>query len=90
MNKAVIKPETQNDELKKMVEKYYKKIMRILEYYVLLCFILVTFVPLLDFKWIPYFVKLIYFTGFPLLIMIFIISIFKEPLQGLILKFLEK
>lgn len=80
----------ENPEKKALVEKYYRKIMRFLEYYVLLCFILVTFVPLLNFKWVPVFIKLIYFTGFPLLIMIFMISIFKESLQALILKLLER
>ena len=76
------------DELK--VEFYYKKIMRILEYYVLLCFILVTFVPLLHFSWIPGFVKLVYFTGFPLLLIIFIISLFKDPIQRLFVSILKK
>ncbi len=83
--KEEIKDETQN-----MVEMYYKKVMRFLEYYVLLCFILITFIPLLDFSWIPGFVKFIYFTGFPLLILIFIISLFKEPFLKMIAGFLRK
>jgi hypothetical protein len=84
------KTENENPEKKALVEKYYRKVMRFLEYYVLLCFILVTFVPLLNFNWVPVFIKLIYFTGFPLLILIFMISIFKESLQTLILKLLER
>ncbi len=80
----------QKDETKEMVDTHYKRIMRVLEYYVLLCFILVTFIPLLKFSWVPVFVRLIYFTGFPLLIIIFIISIFKEPIQNLLAKILKK
>jgi hypothetical protein len=71
------------DETRVMVETYYKKIMRILEYYVLACFIMVTFVPLLNFGWIQGFVRLIYFTGFPLLILIFIIGLLKNPIQDM-------
>ncbi|MBN2366424.1 MAG: hypothetical protein EH225_10840 [Calditrichaeota bacterium] len=78
------------DENKKMVEAYYKKTMRILEYYVLVCFILITFMPLLNFAWIPGFIKFVYFTGFPLLILIFIISLFKEPIIKMITNLLEK
>ena len=78
------------DETKEMIEIYYKRIMRVLEYYVLLCFILVTFIPLLNFSWVPVFVRLIYFTGFPLLIIIFIISIFKDPIQNMLAKILKK
>lgn len=80
----------QKDETKEMIEIYYKRIMRILEYYVLMCFILVTFIPLLNFSWVPVFVRLIYFTGFPLLIIIFIISIFKDPIQNMLAKILKK
>jgi hypothetical protein len=79
-----------NEEDHQMVELYYKKIMRILEYYVLCCFILITFVPLLNFSWVQAFTKFIYLTGFPLLIIIFIISLFKEAFQNLIVKIIEK
>jgi hypothetical protein len=82
-----IEPQT---EERILVEVYYKKTMRILEYYVLGCFILITFVPLLNFSWIPIFVKLVYFTGFPLLILIFIISLFKEPVQNLLTNIIRK
>ncbi|MFN2128775.1 MAG: hypothetical protein ACK2TU_13030 [Anaerolineales bacterium] len=82
--------DAQKEEKEKMVENYYKKIMRILEYYVLLCFILITFIPLLDFSWVQPFVKFVYLTGFPLLILIFAISLFKEPILAFILKFVEK
>ena len=71
-------------------EQYYKKIMRIVEYYVLICFILITFVPLLNFTWVPGFVKFIYVTGFPLLILLFVVSLFKEPLINLISKYIKK
>lgn len=82
--------EEKKSENEKMVEFYYKRIMRILEYYVLLCFILITIIPLLNFSWVPSFVKLVYFTGFPLLIFIFIISLFKEPIQKVFVGFLKK
>jgi hypothetical protein len=81
--------DTRTDE-RKMVEAYYKKTMRMLEYYVLGCFVLITFIPLLNFSWIPVFVKLIYFTGFPLLILIFVISLFKEPVQNLLTNMITK
>jgi hypothetical protein len=83
------KDDTQSEE-RKLVETYYKKTMRMLEYYVLGCFVLITFVPLLNFSWIPAFVKLVYFTGFPLLILIFIISLFKEPVQNLLTNIISK
>ena len=77
-------------ETQEMVEIYYKRVMRILEYYVLFCFILVTFVPLLNFGWVQGFIRFIYFTGFPLLIMIFIIGLFKNQIQNLIIKLISK
>jgi hypothetical protein len=89
-NKIDKKSENKKDAEMETAEQYYKKGMRILEYYVLICFILVTFVPLLDFGWVPAFVKLIYFTGFPLLILIFIISLFKEPVKKMIANLLKK
>jgi len=90
MNKKDSKSSELQSEERKEVEKYYKKIMRILEYYVLACFIMVTFVPLLNFSWVPGFVKLVYFTGFPLLIFIFVISLFKEPIQNLLTNIIHK
>lgn len=82
--------EEKKSENEKMVEFYYKRIMRILEYYVLLCFIMITIIPLLNFSWVPAFIKMVYFTGFPLLILIFIISLFKEPIQKVFVGFLKK
>ena len=90
MSEKLEKAEELKTATEMMVEFYYKRIMRILEYYVLLCFILVTFIPLLHFSWIPGFVKLVYFTGFPLLILIFIISLFKDPIQRLFVGMLKK
>ncbi|UCF65065.1 MAG: hypothetical protein JSW33_04335 [bacterium] len=90
MNKKDSKSSELQSEERMEVEKYYKKIMRFLEYYVLACFIMVTFVPLLDFSWVPGFVKLVYFTGFPLLIFIFVISLFKEPIQNLFANIIRK
>lgn len=78
------------EEKQKMVENYYKKIMRILEYYVLVCFIMITIIPLLNFSWVQPFVKFVYLTGFPLLILIFIISLFKDPVIAFVLKIINK
>lgn len=72
------------DEGKTMAELLYKKVMRIVEYYVLLCFILITFIPLLNYSWVPAFTKFIYMTGFPLLILLFLVSLVKEPLLKLL------
>lgn len=90
MKKSDVKTSDASSEERKLVETYYKKTMRILEYYVLGCFILITFVPLLNFNWIPVFVKLVYFTGFPLLLIIFIISLFKEPVQNILTNLISK
>ncbi|HFE65032.1 hypothetical protein B1H10_02840 [candidate division KSB1 bacterium 4484_188] len=73
-----------------MVEEYYKKIMRVIEYYVLFCFIIITFVPLLEYSWVPGFIKFIYMTGFPLLLLLLIISLVKEPLLNYLTRSLEK
>ncbi len=78
------------EETRKMVETYYKKIMRIVEYYVLLSFILITFVPLLNFSWVQSFIYFIFFTGFPLLILLFVVSMVKEPVLSFFTKILEK
>ena len=90
MQESRVTAEEQKSETALMVENYYKRIMRILEYYVLVCFILVTFVPLLNYEWIPGLVKIVYFTGFPLLVLIFLISLFKDPILDMITKILEK
>jgi len=80
----------EKDEGKTMAELVYKKVMRVVEYYVLLSFILITFVPLLNYSWVPAFTKFIYMTGFPLLIILFLISMVKEPLLKFLSKMLEK
>ncbi len=67
-----------------MVDAYYKKITRIVEYYVIGCFIVITILPLLEYSWIPGFIKFIYFTGFPLLILLILISLVKDPLLNLL------
>jgi len=67
-------------------EAVYKKTVRIIEYYVLICFILITFIPLLNFGWVQLFTSIIYFTGFPLLIFLFVGSMVKEPVLRLIAK----
>jgi peptidoglycan/LPS O-acetylase OafA/YrhL len=90
MSEKLEKAEELKSATELTVEFYYKRIMRILEYYVLLCFILITFAPLLHFSWIPGFVKLVYFTGFPLLLIIFVISLFKDPIQRLFVSMSNK
>ena len=63
-----------------MVETYYKRVVRIAEYYIFLCFILIAvLLPfLLEFSWVDRYVKFIYFTAFPLLVILLIVSLFKE------------
>ena len=90
MNKNSLKPDNAKDGSIKMVEIYYKKAMRIIEFYVLICFILITFVPLLNYSWVPGFTKFIYLTGFPLLILVFTVSLIKEPFLKLLSNIFEK
>jgi len=70
-----------------MVDIYYKKITRIVEYYVIACFIIITIIPLFEYSWVPGFIKFIYFTGFPLLILLILISLVKDPLLNFVGKF---
>ncbi len=73
------------EEISKM-ELYYRRFVRFVEYYIFLCFLIITVFPLLDYSWIPGFIKFTYFTGFPLLLLVVLISFVKEPL----LEFLKK
>lgn len=70
-----------------IVDVYYKKATRFVEYYVILCFIIITIFPLFEFSWIPVFIKFIYFTGFPLLLLLILISLVKDPFLDLIRRF---
>ncbi len=74
----------QFQEKRTMVEQYYRKVMRIVEFYVMLSFVIITIVPLLDYSWVPPFIKFVYFTGFPLLILLFLVSLFKDSLLNFI------
>jgi len=74
---------------KKMAEIYYKKVIRIAEYYVILCFIIIVNVPLLHYSWVSPFMKFIYFTGFPLLVLLIFISLVKDPLIDFINRFIQ-
>ncbi len=80
----------EKNEGKTMAELVYRKVIRVVEYYVLLSFILITFVPLLNFSWVPAFTKFIYMTGFPLLILLFLVGMVKEPILKFLSKILEK
>lgn len=62
-----------------MVDVYFKRVTRIVEIYIFVCFILVTFIPLLDYQWVPGFTRFIYFTGFPLFLLLLLVSLVKEP-----------
>ncbi len=62
------------------MEIYYKRFVRFVEYYILVCFIIITIFPLLEYSWIPGFIRVIYLTAFPLLIIVVLSSLFKEPL----------
>jgi hypothetical protein len=72
-----------------IVDFYYKKATRFVEYYVILCFIIITIFPLFEFSWIPFFIKFVYFTGFPLLVLLILISLVKDPFLDLIKRFIS-
>lgn len=78
-----------NQEEQSVVDIYYKKITRIVEYYVIACFIVITIFPLFEFSWIPGFIKFIYFTGFPLLVLLILISMVKDPFLNFIKNFIK-
>ena len=67
-----------------MVETYYKKITRFAEYYIFLCFIIITIIPLLEYNWVPGFIKVIYFTGFPLLLILLIVTLTKDAVVDML------
>ena len=67
-----------------MVDVYYKRVTRIIEYYIFLCFILITVFPLLEYSWIPGFIRFVYFTGFPLLILLLFVSMIKDTFLGML------
>lgn len=71
------------------MELYYRRFVRFVEYYIFLCFLIITVFPLLDYSWIPGFIKFTYFTGFPLLILVVLVSFVKEPLLDLLKKRFE-
>ena len=75
-------PETERTKVKTM----YNKIMRIFEYYILFCFVMIMILPLFNYPWVAPVTRFFYFTGFPLLILLLIVSLFKDSL----LEFLEK
>lgn len=81
--------DSDNPTAASMVDQYYHRITRLVEYYIFLCFILITFVPLLDYGWVPAAVRFIYFTGFPLLLLLLLVSLAKEPLLDLLRRRLE-
>ena len=62
------------------VRNYYQLIVRIIESYIFLCFILITVIPLFEYTWVPIFIRVVYLTGFPLLLLVLLISFIKEPL----------
>ncbi len=68
------------------VREFYRRTMRFFEYYILFCFVMIMTLPLLNYSWVPAVTRFFYFTGFPLLIVLLIVSLFKDSL----LDFLEK
>jgi ABC-type protease/lipase transport system fused ATPase/permease subunit len=81
---------TENAMMNEMSEqskyrKLYNKFVRFSEIYIFLCFLIITVVPLFDYQWVPGFIRLIYLTGFPLLLIIVLLGFVKEPL----IKYLE-
>jgi len=72
-----------------VVDIYYKKTTRAVEYYVIMCFIVITIFPLFEFSWIPVFIKFIYFTGFPLLVLLILVSLVKDPVLNFLKRFVS-
>ncbi|RMG62786.1 MAG: hypothetical protein D6715_11955 [Calditrichaeota bacterium] len=72
-----------------MAEQLYRKISRIVETYIIISFVLITIVPLLNYSWVPAFVKVVYFTSFPLLILLLIASLAKDLILRLLERWLE-
>ena len=74
-----------------MVEMYYRRIVRVAEYYIFLCFILIALLLpfLLKYSWVDKYVKFVYFTAFPLLVILLIVSIFREPVIDLLQRLFE-
>lgn len=73
-----------------MIDVYYKRITRIAEYYIFFCFIVITVVPLLDYGWVQSFIRFIYFTGFPLLMLLLIVSLVKDAFLEMLKNRFEK
>jgi len=67
-----------------MVETIYKRVLRISEVYIFACFLLITFVPLLQFSWVQEVVYFIYFTGFSLLIILLLTSFMKDAILDML------
>jgi hypothetical protein len=88
-----VSTEKEKDEgQQSMVEMYYRRIVRIAEYYIFLCFILIAIILpfLLDYKWIDGYVKFVYYTAFPLLVILLIVSLFKEVVLDILKRRFEK
>ncbi len=80
----------QQQKIREKILQYYKVVSRVVEYYVVLCFILISFVPLLNYSWVPSFTRFIYFTGFPLLIILLIVSSIKDSFINFLVKITTK
>ncbi len=82
--------QSKQQKIRDRILQYYKVVSRIVEYYVVLCFILISFVPLLNYSWVPSFTRFIYFTGFPLLIILLIVSSMKDSFINFLVKLATK
>ncbi|MFZ0389208.1 MAG: hypothetical protein WAN36_02030 [Calditrichia bacterium] len=80
----------EDEKMRVLAENRYKAAMRIMEYYVLFCFVLITFIPLLEYGWVSWFIKFIYLTGAPLLILLFFFSLIKEQIISFLAKQMKK
>ncbi len=74
-----------------MVEAHYKKITRIVEYYIFISFIIIAIILpfLMDYSWIDPVIRIIYFTAFPLLLLLLIVSLVKDALLQFLKRRLE-
>lgn len=73
------------EEHESKARMFYRRFVRFSEYYIFLCFVIIIVVPLFEYAWVPGFIRTIYLTGFPLLLVIVLASFIKEPM----LKFFE-
>ncbi|HQU73846.1 MAG TPA: hypothetical protein PKV71_18070 [Calditrichia bacterium] len=74
-------------EEKSPAEERFSRIARIIEIYIFLCFLLIIIIPVMEGDWVQPVVRFLYFTGFPLLLLLIIASMSKDGILNLIDRF---